>query len=80
MCTTPSFIAAKLSRAAGNLGAPLGSLDRYSDYDDDDASDLDDRNSDSDIVVYSEDPLSVGLGLEESLPTPDNTSRHEMPV
>ena len=59
-------IGERLSRAVGNLGAPLGSFHDLCDWED--KNDLfaheDGCDDDRDVVIYSDDPLAAGLGLE----------------
>ena len=54
-----------LSRAVGNLGAPLGTVDEMV-YDDDRILDRDrePEGDDNNLIIYSDDPLAAGLGLK----------------
>ena len=68
----PKPIAAKVSRAVGNLGAPLGPFDENEDLDVDAEEEAESGDTLAPVsetskytVVYSNDPLSYGLGLEE---------------
>ena len=62
-------LASKLSRAVGNLGAPLSPFGIYFEwegphYEDKDVTDNDD-DEDRKLILYSEDPLAAGLGLDD---------------
>ena len=50
------------SRVLGNMGAPLGPFDGQDDKEFDIEEDMD--GIVSNVVVYTDDPLSAGLGLE----------------
>lgn len=54
-----------VSRVVGNLGAPLGPFDRFSEAEE--SEEGSDGCASDDVIVFSDDPLSVGILLESGL-------------
>ena len=64
-----------ISRAVGNLGAPLGPFDASQELEDSETATDDgtEGGRSQSVIVISADPLTVGLGLETGTaePPPD---------